>query len=169
MIQAPFTSSCVALQYKTGTKFFQEQVRKIDKKRQNLHALECATGCTSWICNNWTTGLMTVQQRSPRIVGYVRKEPCSIGHQTIGTELWNSTLICGSGNSGQCDNGMRAQHIMVQTNHFIWMDFELFIDQYCMYQASKKFDTLFCCFMLISLGMTKTCKKFWYFCGLLRR
>ena len=28
-----------------------EQVRKIDKKRQKLHALECATGCTSWICN----------------------------------------------------------------------------------------------------------------------
>ena len=100
-----------------------------------------------------------IQQCSPKIVGCVRKEPCSIGHQTIGTELWNSTLICGSGNSGQCGNGMRAQHIMVQTNHFIWTDFELFIDQYCMHQASKKFGTLFCCFMLISLGMTKICKK----------
>ena len=22
-----------------------------------MHALECATGCTSWICNNWTAGL----------------------------------------------------------------------------------------------------------------
>ena len=31
--------------------------KKIDKKRQKLHALECATGCTSWICNNWTAGL----------------------------------------------------------------------------------------------------------------
>ena len=24
---------------------------KIDKNGKNLHALECATGCTSWICN----------------------------------------------------------------------------------------------------------------------
>ena len=40
-------------------KDYLEQVRKIDKKRQKLHALECATGCTSWICNNWTTGLTT--------------------------------------------------------------------------------------------------------------
>ena len=26
-------------------------IKKIDKTRQKLHALECATGCTSCICN----------------------------------------------------------------------------------------------------------------------
>ena len=25
--------------------------KKNDKNRQKLHALQCATGCTSWICN----------------------------------------------------------------------------------------------------------------------
>ena len=29
-------------------------------KKQKLRALECATGCTSRICNNWTTGLTAV-------------------------------------------------------------------------------------------------------------
>ena len=40
-----------------------DQVRKIDKKRQQLHALERATGCTSWICNNWTAGVTAVDTR----------------------------------------------------------------------------------------------------------
>ena len=34
--------------------------KKIDKIRQKLHALECATGYASWICNDWTAGLMIV-------------------------------------------------------------------------------------------------------------
>ena len=34
------------------------QVRKVDKKKKKK--LECGTGCTSWVCNNWTAGLTAV-------------------------------------------------------------------------------------------------------------
>ena len=32
-------------------------VENIANKRQKFHALECSTGCTSCICNNWTAGV----------------------------------------------------------------------------------------------------------------
>ena len=33
------------------------------KKGQKLQALECAPGCTSWICSNWTAGITAVQHK----------------------------------------------------------------------------------------------------------
>ena len=43
MIQAPFNSSCVALQYKTGTKFFHRAVPK-------LHAVKNSTKIDILLC-----------------------------------------------------------------------------------------------------------------------
>ena len=44
------------------TIFFRLSVWSPWKKQQKLHALECATGCTSWICNSWTAGLMAASK-----------------------------------------------------------------------------------------------------------
>ena len=38
------------------------------KNAKKLHALECGPGCTSWICNNWTAGLMAENKSYGKIL-----------------------------------------------------------------------------------------------------
>ena len=55
------SSSLCLESYKWKMIWIVQVLRKIDKKQQKLHTLECDTGCTSWICYNWTAGLTAVQ------------------------------------------------------------------------------------------------------------
>ena len=46
-------------------------MKKQIKTAKKLHALECGTGSTSWICNNWTAGLTTVFWHMAKLVSFL--------------------------------------------------------------------------------------------------